>query len=372
MISAEASSSFLPEINQKTQKSQSWSRMKSPQRSSSKDNQLLSIKEIARFRGSVKQQVCVEMLEEGFHRSFSELFSLMRLDCERRALADPSSLLRVHTPLEEQPDKLQVLREHLSRSELAERTASRSVACDQRQLLAQFFSSTEDSWLSVHFYHSCAERGGSRAATEAQACLAELYLQQGDLQRSLQQAELCVGQADDGGALRRRGELLLIRTLTQMAKSLLDQKQHNEALTLLRRAHDIATDIGEKQMEGEASCLLGVAYQSAGNRDMANQFFNSCLQTYNTLQDADGLVRANLARAESLQRQGLIEETIQCLEELIKMCQSNAMQDKLADVCLCLGVLYYNKVTHTHRHTHMYLFLCGIATGDRHQPYMSA
>lgn len=57
-----------------------------------------------------------------------------------------------------------------------------SDSCQQRLLLAQYFSSPEDLWLRLHFYHSCAdsEQGAASApAMEAQAFLAEFYLQTG-------------------------------------------------------------------------------------------------------------------------------------------------------------------------------------------------
>lgn len=54
-------------------------------------------------------------------RSFSELYSLLSTDCERRAAAEPLSDLRLQTPLEEQRVKLETLKEHLSQAEQAER-----------------------------------------------------------------------------------------------------------------------------------------------------------------------------------------------------------------------------------------------------------
>lgn len=54
-------------------------------------------------------------------RSFSELYSLLSTDCHRRATAEPLSELKLQTPLEEQRVKLEMLKEHLSRAEQAER-----------------------------------------------------------------------------------------------------------------------------------------------------------------------------------------------------------------------------------------------------------
>lgn len=57
-----------------------------------------------------------------------------------------------------------------------------STVCEERLLLGRIFSDPEDLWLRFYFYHSCTDREKgrfSRAATEARACLTELYLDQG-------------------------------------------------------------------------------------------------------------------------------------------------------------------------------------------------
>lgn len=60
------------------------------------------------------------------------------------------------------------------------------MVCEHRLFLGQYFSAPEDQWLRIHFYHSCADREQGRhlkPATEARACMAELYLQRGWLIR---------------------------------------------------------------------------------------------------------------------------------------------------------------------------------------------
>ncbi|XP_041821670.1 tetratricopeptide repeat protein 29 [Chelmon rostratus] len=306
-----------------------------------------------RFRNSLKQNICVEMLQGGFHRSFSELFFLLNSDQDRRAAAEPGSGVRLQTPLDEQRDKLETMRLHLSRAEQAERTGSWSVVCEQRLILGQYFSAPEDLWLSLHFYHSCAdrERGGrSRPATEARACLAELYLQQGELERASQQAELCLKRAEDDGwldsagrPLRLRARRALWRIYSRLAEAPLDTADYNEALTLLHKGYSMAAESEDQQIEAEASYRLGLTYQSAGEHDTAKQFFDTCTQIYGTLQDADGLVKTYKAMAKSIESEGNIHETIQCLETLADISRSNGLQHHLADAYLRLGNIYYTR-----------------------------
>ncbi|XP_038588532.1 tetratricopeptide repeat protein 29-like isoform X1 [Micropterus salmoides] len=349
---------FLPEItahSNKQRRSTQYSRMKqkkgSLQTGSLSDSQILSKTEIALFRSSRKQNICVEMLQEGYHRSFSELFGLLSSDQDRRIAAEPGSAVRLQTPLDEQWDKLETMRLHLCQAEQAERIGSWSVVCEQRLVLGQYFSAPEDLWLSFHFYHSCVDRkqgGCSRPATEARACMAELYLQQGELEQARQQAEQCIKQAEDGGWIDSAGRPLrllarqaLWRIYSRLADASLDAKDYNEALKLLHKGYSTAAESEDKQIEGEASYRLGLTYQNAGHHDTAKQFFNTCIQIYGTLQDEDKLGRSYMDMAKSLESEGNIDETVQCLNKLADISRNNGLQNNLVDAYLYLGNIYY-------------------------------
>ncbi|XP_047452104.1 tetratricopeptide repeat protein 29 isoform X2 [Mugil cephalus] len=348
--------SFLPDINNKHRGTTSQLRLKQ-QKTSLRSNpapdkpaQIISKKEVARFRYRPDQFLCVETLQDGFHRSFADIFFLLSSDRGRRAAAEPGSALRSQTPLQDQQEKLETMRLHLTRAEQAERTGSWSSLCEQRWLLGRYFSAPEDVWLSLHFHHSCADRehgGRSRPATEARACLAELYLQKGDLEEARQQAELCVKQAEDGGWLDPDGRPMMFRVCRELwriysriADASLAASRSDEALALLHKSYSISTECEDKQMEGEVAYQLGLTYQSVGDHDTAKQFFNSCMQICGTLEDPHGLVKAYRAMAQSLESEGQIDETIQCLETLADMSRISGLQDKLADACLCQGNIY--------------------------------
>lgn len=64
------------------------------------------------------------MLREGFHRSFAEFFSLLQRWNSSRLTAGEGSALWQQRPLEEQPHKLETLKEHLTRAEAAERASN--------------------------------------------------------------------------------------------------------------------------------------------------------------------------------------------------------------------------------------------------------
>ncbi|XP_049423605.1 tetratricopeptide repeat protein 29 isoform X1 [Epinephelus fuscoguttatus] len=345
---------FLPDIttnSNKQRNSTQHSRVQQERDSlSQKSAQIPSKAEISLFKNSPKQNICVELLQQGYHRTFSELFSLLRSDQDRRAAAEPGSDLELQTPLEDQRDKLETMRLHLSQAEQAENTRSWTVVCEQRLFLGRYFSAPEDLWLSLHFYHSCTdlERGGhSRPATEAQACMAELYLQLDELEQAKQQAELCMQQADGAGwldsaglPLRLRARKILWRIYSRLADAQLEAADHREALRLLHKGYSMAKESDDKQIEGEASYRLGLTYQSAGDHTTAKQFFNTCMQICGTLQDADGLGKAYKAMAKSIQSEGNIHDTLQCLEKFADISRSEGLQHNLVNAYLCLGNIY--------------------------------
>ncbi|XP_034412765.1 tetratricopeptide repeat protein 29 isoform X2 [Cyclopterus lumpus] len=304
--------------------------------------QIISRSEILLFRNSLKLNICVELLQDGYHRSFSELFSLLTSDQDRRAAAEPGSDVRLQTPLDEQREKLETMSLHLRRAEQAENTSSWTVVCEQRLLLGLFFSSLEDFWLALHFFHSCAEReGGSSSgpATEALVCLAEVYLQRGELQRARQQAELCIRQADEDGwldsnhrPLRLRARGTLWRICSRLADAQLEAADLDWALKLLHEGHEAAAGSEDKHLESEACYRLGLTYQSAGDHGTAKQICS-------TLQDADGMGKSYKAMAS----EGNPHDQLQYLEKMADIYRSSGLKHGLADALLCLGNIYFKR-----------------------------
>ncbi|CAK6977541.1 tetratricopeptide repeat protein 29 [Scomber scombrus] len=347
---------FLPEINSKKRRIGSQHRTKQESLPTgsvlNKSTQILSRENIALVRNSLKQNICVRLLQEGFPRSYSELFFLLRFNEDQRTAAEPGSDVLLQTPLEDQRDKLETMKLHLSLAEKAERTGSWSTVNEQRLFLGRYFSAPEDFWLSLHFFLSCInrERGSrSRPATEARACLAEVYLQQGELEEAREQAELCLKMSEDGGwldlsgrPLRLRARQVLWRIFNRLADAPLADGDYGKALKLLHQGYSMATESEDKQIVGEAAYRLGLTYQSTGDHDTAKQFFNTCMQICGTLEDPKGLGQAYKAMAKSTESEGNIDETVRCLEKLVDVTRSNGLQHDLTDACLYLGDIFYS------------------------------
>ena len=61
------------------------------------------------------------MLQEGYHKSFCEVFALIKQQNEERAAAGPESSIWNQVQLENQPEKLEKLKYHLGQAEVSAR-----------------------------------------------------------------------------------------------------------------------------------------------------------------------------------------------------------------------------------------------------------
>ncbi|CAL9694339.1 unnamed protein product [Knipowitschia caucasica] len=289
------------------------------------------------------------MLQNGKPRSFSKFFHVLSLDEERK---DGQEHNRGHTqpaPLQDQPEKMHKMKEHLTQAEQAEVSGRWSTVCEQYLSLGLYFSSDSDLWLRLHFLHICCDREhgcSSRAATEARAQLAEIYLKQGDLSVALQQAERCLRQAEDGAwqdssgfPLKTRAQHALWRTITRQTDAPLQSKNYAKAIALLHQALNIAKDSGSKSIEGEATYNLGVSYQLSGDHTIAKKHFNKYMEICQELDNASGLGKAYRAIAKSLEREKNTEEMVWCLKKLTDGSVNSLLCD-LVDACLSLGNIH--------------------------------
>ena len=81
-----------------------------------------------RYRNTYEHNLCLDMLKDGYHQSFSELFNLMKQQKDDREKLGRDSGVFDQPLLEDEPDKLDQLKHHLTTSEAARRrgTAKKS------------------------------------------------------------------------------------------------------------------------------------------------------------------------------------------------------------------------------------------------------
>ena len=80
-----------------------------------------------RYRNSYKHNLSLDMLQDGFHKSFSEMFALIKQENSERLAAGPESILWSRTLLEDQPEKLDTLKKLLTEAEMAQRRGEHTI-----------------------------------------------------------------------------------------------------------------------------------------------------------------------------------------------------------------------------------------------------
>ncbi|KFP91966.1 Tetratricopeptide repeat protein 29, partial [Apaloderma vittatum] len=313
----------------------------------------LSKQEAAANRNSYKKNICIDMLRQGYHESFSELFTLIQKWNALREAAGPGSAIWQQKSLEEQPDKLDQLYHFLTRAEGAQRAGRYEEVYDNQLNLAYGFNDPEEKWLSNYFYEQCfntAQRikidGGKREA-QAHAHMGLINEEQGHVVIAAEHYEafyqLAQGSTWKDETGRTYSALAcehLWRIYTLLADKMLVNKEHQQAIKTLIKALKMAKEGGNMKMEGEAAYCLSLAYNFAGEQQTALSILNTSVKIFTSLCDSAGLGRAYAAIAKILVSQGKANETIKYLEEFKKAAEKAHLSQSLADSCILLGNTY--------------------------------
>ncbi|KAA3676608.1 uncharacterized protein DEA37_0012144 [Paragonimus westermani] len=113
----------------------------------------LTRRDVTHVRLPFYELLCHTLLENGYHRAFSELFGLHQKQNKERRLAGPESSLWYVPPLAEQPEKVKLMAQHLSEAEAASRRRdAHTVFTSYLTLGLTFKESPDDLWLAEHFF----------------------------------------------------------------------------------------------------------------------------------------------------------------------------------------------------------------------------
>uniref|UniRef100_A0A8C5EZE2 Tetratricopeptide repeat domain 29 n=1 Tax=Gopherus evgoodei TaxID=1825980 RepID=A0A8C5EZE2_9SAUR len=201
----------------------------------------LSKQEAAAYRNSYKKNICIDMLRQGYHKSFSELFTLIQKWNALREAAGPGSAIWQQKSLEEQPDKLDQLHHFLTRAEAAQRAEYYEEVYNNQLKLAYCFNNTEDKWLRNYFYEQCLST-------------AQLIKIDGGKKESEAHANMGLVNEEQGKSVHESAEhyetfhqLTLGRMWNdETADQMLENKEHQQAIKTLIKAFEMAKKGGWK------------------------------------------------------------------------------------------------------------------------------
>ncbi|KAM8935909.1 tetratricopeptide repeat protein 29 isoform 2-T3 [Lycaon pictus] len=254
----------------------------------------LSKEEVAAYRNSYKKNICVDMLRDGYHKSFTELFALMKKWDALQETARVRSLSWLQRPLEEQPDKLDHFYHYLTRAEAAERKGQLLEAAEHYEAFHQL--------------------------TEGR-----------------------IWKDETGRFLSLLACESLLRTYRLLSDKMLENKEYKQAIRILIKASEIAKEGSDKKMEGEASYYLGLAHLAAGEYETALTVLNTYSKISTDLDDDLSLGRAYEAIAKVLQSQGEMTEAIKYLKKVVKIARKNFQSLDVVRASTMLGAIYNEK-----------------------------
>ncbi|KAL5011539.1 hypothetical protein ScPMuIL_010090 [Solemya velum] len=305
------------------------------------------------FRNSYKHNLCLDMLQQGYHKSFSELFALIKQQEEDRQRAGPESLMWSMTMLKEEYEKLDMLKIHLTRAEDAYRKGLYDEVYKSRYELAKFFQMTSDKWLADHFFHTCLQTSsevkedGGRMHAESFCNVALAQEENGDCHEAAANYEAyyrltsnnSTWTKEDGLNFHTDACINLCRINTILGQNA-QTEDPQVALNFLIKANEMAKESLELRMEGEAAYRLGLAYDRTGDHQTALLHLNNYLETCKQIEDSDGLGKAFDAIAKAYASQGEVQEAIEYLKQYVEVAERSGQETAYSQACHNLGSMF--------------------------------
>ncbi|XP_054756026.1 tetratricopeptide repeat protein 29-like [Lytechinus pictus] len=322
--------------------------------------------ETQKYRNTFFHNLCLEVLQEGFHRSFSEIFALVKHQQKIVEDAGADSLLQDRSILADQHEKLRQMKQHLTEAELALRQDDMNKVYAERERLAMYFLDENDLWLADHFFQSCLEtatrvvEGGDRKEAEAHCNIGLGFERRGEFSLAADHFEAFYTLTSSKEWLTKENLSLhseacehLRRLYTATAQTFQSQynTDHKEAIDYLTKAHQMAKESKDGQKEGEASYRLGQAYERSGDSETALMHLQCYMDICKRYNDQAGMGQACEAIAKSYERQGKRDEAVTYLEMFVEIAEKNNEEKALSQACSCLGAIYnslgeYEKASH--------------------------
>ncbi|XP_048798596.1 tetratricopeptide repeat protein 29 isoform X1 [Lagopus muta] len=313
----------------------------------------LSKQEAAANRNSYKENICIDMLRQGYHKSFSELFTLIQKWNALREAAGPGSAIWQRQSLEEQPDKLDQLYHFLTRAEAAQRAGNSEEVYDNQLNVAYCFDDSEEKQLRNYFYEQCFNTaqliktdGGKRQA-QAHAYMGLINEEQGHVMKAAEHYEAFYQLTEGSTWKDETGHTYyslacehLWRIYILQADKMLENKERQQAIRTLIKAIRMAKNGGDKKMEGEAAYCLSLVYHFAGEEKTALSILNTSIKIFTALCDSAGLRRAYEAIDKILVSQGKVAESLARLEEFKKVAENAHLSQSVVDACVLIGNIY--------------------------------
>ncbi|CAL8097826.1 unnamed protein product [Calicophoron daubneyi] len=310
----------------------------------------LTRRDVSQYRLPFYEVLCNDLLRNGYHYAFTELFNLHKRQDDERRIAGPDSPLWFIPPLSEQPEKIKLLSFHLCQAESATRRGDKHTLFTSYLLLGlAFMESCDDLWVAEHFFlralevaKTITDDDGLKLATahqhygrlkqakndleEAHKSLSEFYrLTRGKEWRDC-----------DGHFLRKLAAKYLVDNYEKKIQAT-PAEYHSDRITLCKQAQEIALECEDWKVESLVWLRLGQLLEAAGNLPEGIRIYKEYFDKSAAKEDYISLGKACEALAKLCQRQGKIPESILYLQKFASICERNGQWVQLGRACQMLG-----------------------------------
>mgnify|MGYP002804017197 CR=1 FL=1 len=310
--------------------------------------------ETERYRNSYMHNLCLDMLKDGFHHSFCELFNIIKYEKEEQQRLGPDSGLQDQPLVQDEPEKLEQMKVHLTAAEAAKRRGKMDVVYGCYLTLATYFEQSGDISFSNHFYKLCLEasvkvRGdGRRKEAEANFNMGVAYEKQEYYIEAMQCFEhfynLTNGRLwqmeDTGRTLFSMACESLQNVYTTLATQL-KAVDPPESISFLLKAYKVAKEGDDLRGRGDASYLLGSAYLDNDDPETALLYHNEYLSICQENEDLTGMGKAHRAMAKSYEKQRDIESAVKNLESFVELSEKSGDVREQQRACSAIGEMLH-------------------------------
>ncbi|CAE1326267.1 unnamed protein product [Acanthosepion pharaonis] len=315
---------------------------------------VLNKKETANYWKSFKHSLCVDLLASGFHLSFDEIFNLIQ---EQKKRISPYE--KKQTLLEEEKDKLNIIKKQLMEAESAMLAENYRLAYEARLVLANHFSNEEDKWLSDHFRETCLEvsclvdSDEGKTYAEGYCNMALALKDSGEYLMAMEKLEwyyeLTAGREwtnDEGLNLHQQASSYLFQIYTFIAMKKKESGYTEEALLYLQKAYERAVEAKDQNDIGEAIYKLGLAYLDAKDPDVALEHLKKFMEISEKLHSAYGMGRAANGIASAYEMKGNMDICMTYLRMYVDIAEKNGLEQAYSTACHHLGSICNSLAIH--------------------------
>jgi len=306
-------------------------------------------------RNDYYHNTCIEMLRNGYHKAYSEMFNLIEQRKLEITAAGPGTLLSLAPIVHENKEYLDAFKEKLTAAEEAERKSEQIKVYSNISELALYFSEHKLTWLSHHFFDKAlaiaseiiADNGKSLCEASERCGLAcesrgEIEASRAHLEKAV---ELSQGRGTwktaDGDTWNQTSSFHLSRVLRLVAEK---ESSMESQLQLLEKSVMAADTSKYEKTISTANYHYGLKLFQAKMHQKARQILEKGLENALAIQN-DELVQkitavlSDLIRARGSEADAILETAEVILKKAVDKVESQGGQCSV-DALSQMSLLY--------------------------------